>query len=222
MGTMGGNLLQRTRCNYFRDTGFTCNKRAPGSGCPALHGDNRDLAVLGGSDHCIATHPSDMPVALMALDSQVALRAPDGADRTLRLAEFYRLPGDTPHIETALRPGEIITAIIVPASAAARRSRYVKLRDRTSFAFALVSAAAGVAVEDGVIREARVAMGGVGTIPWRMHAVEAALIGQTLDDALLVRAASRATEGATPAEGNRFKLDLMPRVALRALRDATA
>jgi xanthine dehydrogenase YagS FAD-binding subunit len=222
MGTIGGNLLQRTRCGYFRDTGFACNKRAPGSGCPALHGDNREFAVLGTSAHCIATHPSDMPVTLIALDAQVELAAADGARRTMHLAQFYRLPGDTPHIETALRPGEIITEVRVPASAAARRSRYVKLRDRTSFAFARVSAAAAVAVQDGVIRDARLAMGGVGTMPWRMPMVEAALVGRRLSDDALVQAASHAAHGATPTEGRRFKLDLMPRVALRALREATA
>jgi xanthine dehydrogenase YagS FAD-binding subunit len=222
MGTMGGNLLQRTRCGYFRDTGFACNKRVPGSGCPALRGDNRDLAVLGGSAHCIATHPSDMPVALIALDAAVLLTSPGGTTRTLKLVEFYRLPGDTPHIETVLQPGEIITAVLVPASQAARRSRYVKLRDRTSFAFALVAAAAALHVEDGMIRDARLAMGGVGTMPWRMPAVEAALVGRRLDDAVLAQAAAHAADGAQPTAANRFKLDLMPRVALRALRDAAA
>ena len=222
MGTMGGNLLQRTRCGYFRDTGFACNKREPGSGCPAIRGENRMLAVLGVSEHCIATHPSDMPVALMALDAAVELRSPDGDSRTLPLAQFYRLPGDTPHVETALRPGELITAIIVPASAAASRSVYVKVRDRESFEFALVSAAAGLDVRDGVIRDARVAMGGVGTIPWRAPQVEAVLRNQPARPEILAQAAAKATEGAQSATQNAFKLKLAQRTVLRALQTASA
>src|SRR5579872_1367140 len=129
MGTIGGNLLQRTRCGYFRDTGFACNKREPGSGCPAIKGENRTLAILGGSEHCIATHPSDLAVALTALDATLRLRGGDGAERRVAISDFYRLPGDTPHIETDLRPGELITDVTVPRSAAARNSRYLKLRD---------------------------------------------------------------------------------------------
>lgn len=218
MGTMGGNLLQRTRCGYFRDTGFACNKREPGSGCPAIKGENRMLAVLGGSAHCIATHPSDMPVALVALDASVELRAPEGATRTLPLAQLYRLPGDTPQIETNLQPGELITAILVPSSEAARRSVYVKVRDRESFEFALVSAAVGLDIKDGVIREARVAMGGVGTMPWRAPQVEAALSGREARAEVLEAAARRASEGAAPASQNGFKLTLMQRTVLRALQ----
>ena len=222
MGTMGGNLLQRTRCGYFRDTGFACNKRDPGSGCPAIKGENRMLAVLGVSAHCIATHPSDMPVALMALDASVELRAADGGTRTLPLAQLYRLPGDTPHIETNLRPGELITAIVVPASDAARRSAYVKVRDRESFEFALVSAAVGLAVQDGVIQDARVGMGGVGTIPWRAPQVEAALRGRRLESNVLESAAAHAADGAEPATQNGFKLRLMQRTVLRALQTVAA
>jgi xanthine dehydrogenase YagS FAD-binding subunit len=222
MGTVGGNLLQRKRCLYFRDVGFACNKRAPGSGCPAIAGDSRELAVLGGSTHCIATHPSDMPVALMALDASVLLRAPDGGSRSVKLADFYRLPGDTPHLETVMAPGELIEAVTVPASAAARRSAYVKVRDRTSFAFALVSAAVALELRDGVIAEARLAMGGVGTRPWRMPAVEAALRGARPTEESLRAAAARATDGAEPTEANAFKVKLMPRVALRALQTVAA
>ena len=150
MGTVGGNLLQRTRCGYFRDTGFACNKREPGSGCPAIQGDNRELAIFGGSAHCIATHPSDLPVALVALDAELELIAPGGGERRVRLADFYCLPGDTPHIETLLRPGEVIASVRVAGGAVARNSTYLKVRDRTSFSFALVSVAAGLDIADGV------------------------------------------------------------------------
>jgi xanthine dehydrogenase YagS FAD-binding subunit len=217
MGTVGGNLLQRTRCFYFRDTGFPCNKRQPGSGCPALHGDNRELAIFGGSSQCIATHPSDMPVALMALDAQVELAAPGGATRRLPLAEFYRPPGDTPRIETALQPGELIVKVHVPGGAAAQNSCYVKVRDRTSFAFALVSAAVGLDVANGAIRDARVALGGVGPMPWRLPGVEAALRGQRLATATLETAAARAGDGAVGAGGNDYKIELARRTVLRAL-----
>jgi xanthine dehydrogenase YagS FAD-binding subunit len=222
MGTVGGNLLQRTRCGYFRDTGFACNKREPGSGCPAIRGENRMLAVLGGSEHCIATHPSDMPVALIALGAAVELRAPGGSVRKLALSDFYRLPGDTPHVETNLRPGELITAVLVPASEAARRSVYVKVRDRESFEFALVSAAVGLAVESGMIADARVAMGGVGTVPWRMHSVESALRGRKPEPGVLEEAAQRAADGAKPATQNGFKPKLMQRTVLRALQTVAA
>jgi xanthine dehydrogenase YagS FAD-binding subunit len=222
MGTVGGNLLQRTRCGYFRDTGFACNKRDPGSGCPAIHGDNRNLAVLGSSEQCIATHPSDLPVALMALDATVELHMPGGGARTIRLADLYRLPGDQPQIETSLQPGEIITAVLVPASEAARRSTYLKVRDRESFAFALVSAAVGLAIEDNRITDARVAMGGVGSVPWRMPQVEDALRGRVLDPAVLADAAQTASVGARASSENGFKLPLMQRTVLRALQTVTA
>jgi len=218
MGTIGGNLLQRTRCGYFRDTGFACNKRDPGSGCPALRGDNRELAIFGGSAKCIATHPSDLPVALIALNAELNLTSPKGANRRLKLAEFYRPPGDTPQIETALRPGELIVSVSVPGGGVARNSSYVKVRDRTSFAFALVSAAAGLDVSDGIIRDARVALGGVGPMPWRLPHVEAALRGQRLEDPALQAAAQRAGEGAKGAGRNDFKIELARRTVLRALR----
>jgi len=218
MGTIGGNLLQRTRCGYFRDTGFACNKRDPGSGCPALGGDNRELAIFGGSPKCIATHPSDLPVALIALNAELNLTSPTGANRRLNLAEFYRPPGDTPQIETALRPGELIVSVSVPGGGVARNSSYVKVRDRTSFAFALVSAAAGLDVSDGVIRDARVALGGVGPMPWRLPHVEAALRGQRLEAPALKAAAQRAGDGAKGTGHNDFKIELARRTVLRALR----
>jgi len=222
MGTAGGNLLQRTRCLYFRDTGFACNKRVPGSGCPAIAGENRGLAVLGGSEHCIATHPSDMPVALMAMDASLELMQAGGGRRIVPLAEFYRLPGSTPDIETNLVPGELIAAILVPASAAASRSRYMKVRDRASFEFAVVSAAVALEIQGGVVRDARIAMGGVGTRPWRMLQVESALIGKSATDATWDAAADRAAEGAQPARQNAFKLKLMQRTVRRALQLASA
>ncbi len=222
MGTMGGNLLQRTRCNYFRDTGFACNKRDPGSGCPAIGGDNRNLAVFGVSEHCIATHPSDMPVALIALDARVELHGPQGATRTIPLAELYVQPGDTPQTETTLRPGELIAAVLVPASAAAKRSAYLKVRDRASFAFALVSAAVGLEIENGTIRDARLAMGGVGTVPWRMETVEAELRGKKPTADVFEAAAVHAPEGAHAASENGFKLRLMQRVAARAFQSVAA
>ena len=222
MGTAGGNLLQRTRCLYFRDTGFACNKRVPGSGCPAIAGENRGLAVLGGSEHCIATHPSDMPVALMAMDASLELMQAGGGRRIVPLAEFYRLPGNTPDIETNLVPGELIAAILVPASAAASRSRYVKVRDRASFEFAVVSAAVALDLQGGVVRDAWIAMGGVGTRPWRMPQVESALVGKPAADATWDAAAGRAAEGAQPARRNAFKLKLMQRTVRRALQMASA
>jgi xanthine dehydrogenase YagS FAD-binding subunit len=217
MGTVGGNLLQRTRCTYFRDVGVPCNKREPGSGCPAVRGDNRELAIFGGSAHCIATHPSDLPVALMALDAEVELVAPAGETRALPLAQFYRLPGNTPHIETALRPGERIASVRVPGGATAQNSCYLKVRDRTSFAFALVSAAVGLDIADNRIRDARIALGGVGPMPWRLPHVEQALRGQPADPATFKAAAARAGDGATGAGGNDFKIELARRTVTRAL-----
>lgn len=217
IATVAGNVLQRTRCAYFRDVGFAaCNKRSPGSGCAALEGDNRGHAVLGVSEHCIATHASDFAVALAAFDARMRVSGP-GGERVVPITEFHRLPGDAPHIESVLEPGEVVTAIEVPASAAARRSHYLKVRDRASFEFALVSAAVGLDIHDGRIREARVAMGGVGTKPWRMPAVEEALRGQTPETANFQKAAARATEGAAPRGQNAFKLDLMQRALVRAL-----
>jgi xanthine dehydrogenase YagS FAD-binding subunit len=222
MGTMGGNLLQRTRCGYFRDTGFACNKRAPGSGCPAIRGENRMLAILGVSPHCIASHPSDLAVALVALDAAVELHGAHGARRTVRLREFHRLPGDTPHIETVLTPGELIVAILVPETPAARRSHYLKVRDRSSFEFALVSAAVAIDARGGTVRDVRVAAGGVGTLPWHLPEVEAALRGRPTNDQTLRDAAAQAGQGAHPASRNGFKLTLLRRTVLRALQTVTA
>ena len=222
MGTAGGNLLQRTRCGYFRDTGFGCNKRVPGSGCPAIGGDNRGLGVIGVSGSCIATHPSDLPVALMAMDAVLELLGPTGGRRTVPLAEFYRLPGTTPHLENNLLPGEAIVAIIVPADAAALRSRYVKVRDRTEFAFAVVSAAVALDVQNGVVRDVRVALGGVGPKPWRLPLVEAALHGRPATLANFEAAAALASAGTTPASRNAHKVTLMQRLTLRGLQLAAA
>jgi xanthine dehydrogenase YagS FAD-binding subunit len=222
MGTMGGNLLQRTRCGYFRDPGFACNKRLSGSGCPALHGENRLLAILGGSEHCIASHPSDLAVAVVALDATVELRGSNGQMRTMPVRDFHRLPGDTPQIETSLQPGELITAILVPATPAARRSFYLKVRDRASFEFALASAAVAIEVRDGTIGDVGIAAGGVGTKPWRLPEVEAALRGRPLSDDTLRTAAMQAGQGARPASQNGFKLPLLRNTVLRALRVVTA
>ena len=222
MGTMGGNLLQRTRCGYFRDTGFACNKRISGSGCPAIAGESRHLGLAGVSDHCIATHPSDMPVALVAMDASVVLRSPSGGTRVVPLTEFYRLPGDTPQIETNLVPGEIITTITVPQSAAARTSRYVKVRDRATFEFAVVSAAIALDVDNGTVRQIRVACGGVAPQPWRLPEVEAALHGAPATQEHFAAAAALAGQGTTPTKDNAFKVKLMQRVVLRGLQLAAA
>ena len=226
MATMGGNLLQRTRCGYFRDTGFPCNKRAPGSGCPAITGDNRRLAILGGSEHCVATHPSDLAVALTALDAIVELQGAtppgDAGTRRVPLAEFYRVPGDTPQYETVMQPGEIITAIVVPAETAGLRSHYLKVRDRASFEFALVSVAVVLGMTDGRIDRARIALGGVGTKPWRVPAVEAALAGAPATQDAFAAAAAYAADGAHPLRHNGFKIPLMQRAIVRALITATA
>src|SRR4051795_6635082 len=220
--TIGGNLLQRTRCPYFRDVGYAaCNKRAPGSGCSAIGGENRWHAVLGTSENCIAANPSDLAVALVALDAAVEVRGP-GGQRTVPLSDFHRLPGDTPHIETVLEPGEVIAAIAVSANPAGRRSHYLKVRDRASFEFAVVSTAVAPAMEGGLIRQARVALGGVGTKPWRVPRVEAALAGASLDPAALRSAATLATEGAQGYGDNDFKIELMQRAIVRAVEIAGA
>jgi xanthine dehydrogenase YagS FAD-binding subunit len=219
--TMGGNVLQRTRCPYFRDTGYSaCNKRTPGSGCAAIDGENRWHAVFGTSDNCIATHPSDLAVALVALDAVVHLQGHRG-ERTVPLAQLHRLPGRAPHLETVLRPSELITAISVPASAAARRSHYLKVRDRATFEFAVVSAAVAIELtNDRRIGLARLALGGVGTRPWRLPAVEAALVGATLERAELRRAAAVAARGARGRGHNDFKIELMQRAIVRAVEAA--
>src|SRR5438552_14124479 len=218
--TMGGNLLQRTRCPYFRDVGYSaCNKRAPGSGCAAIGGENRWHAVLGTSENCIAANPSDLAVALVALDASIEIRGANG-QRTMPVTEFHRLPGDTPHIETVLEPGEVITAIMVPASPVARRSHYLKVRDRASFEFAVVSAAVALDMDGDQIRQARVALGGVGTKPWRAPQVEAALVGASLEPGVLRGAAVLAAQGAQGRGHNDFKIELMQRAIVRAVETA--
>jgi xanthine dehydrogenase YagS FAD-binding subunit len=216
LATVGGNLLQRTRCGYFRSADLPCNKRQPGSGCAARNGENRLHAIFGASLHCAATHASDLGVALLALDASVHVRRHETA-RVLPIAELFRLPGDTPERDSALRPGELIVAVEVPGGAAARRSCYLKLRDRASFEFAVVSVAVALEVEDDVIRSARLAAGGVGTVPWRLVASEAALAGARADPAAFAAAAAHAADGAQPLSQNGFKIELLRRTVRRAL-----
>lgn len=220
IASLGGNLLQRTRCPYFRDPAFPCNKRVPGSGCPAQTGDNRTLAILGTSAACIATHASDLSVALAALDAVLILTGgTKGQSREVPLTDFYRLPGTMPHLENQLQPGELITAITLPQAAHARRSLYLKVRDRASYAYALVSAAVGLDVQAGIIKSARVALGGVGTVPWRSHAAEKLLVGQAPTEAAFRAAAATAVHEASPREHNKFKVELAQRTLVRALTD---
>ncbi|CCK26036.1 Putative xanthine dehydrogenase YagS FAD-binding subunit [Streptomyces davaonensis JCM 4913] len=216
MASMGGNLLQRTRCGYFRDTAMPCNKREPGSGCPALNGENRGHAVLGTSTSCVATHPSDVAVALVALDARLHIYGPKG-HRTTALEDFYRLPGDTPHLEHHLQPRELITAITVPPPSKDTRSGYLKIRDRQSYEFALTSAAVALQIHHRTIREAKVAVGGVGTRPWRLPAVERALVGRPAGETTYEAAADQSTQGAQPLEHNEFKVELLRRTLIRAL-----
>jgi xanthine dehydrogenase YagS FAD-binding subunit len=218
MAAIGGNLLQRTRCGYFRDAGSACNKRVPGTGCPAITGHNRGHAILGGSDHCIATHPSDLAVALTALDATVHLLGPDG-DRAVPIAEFHLLPGATPDRETALRPGELITRVDVPRTRAATRSRYLKLRDRASFEFAVVSVAAALHMDGRTVRDVRLAFGGVGTRPWRDTRVEAALRGRELTQAAMTDAGRVLVRDAVPRDGNGFKVELVQRALVSILHE---
>lgn len=216
MATVGGNLLQRTRCSYFRDTATACNKRQPGSGCSALEGVHRMHAVLGTSEHCIATHPSDMCVALAALDATVHVQGPKG-ERRIALNDFYLLPGTTPERENVLERGELVLAVELPALPAARRSTYLKARDRASYAFALASVAAVLEVEAGRIRQARVALGGVATRPWRARAAEERLLGQAPSPELYKAAAEAAVEGARPRTHNAYKVELARRLVVRTL-----
>ncbi len=216
MASMGGNLLQKTRCGYYRDVAFPCNKRVPGSGCPAQTGDNRNLAILGTSPNCIATNASDLAVALVALDAKVTLEDAKGQARTVALTDFYKLPGSTPNIETHLKPGELITAITVPAAGHARRSHYLKVRDRASYAYALVSAAVGLDVQNGLVKSARAALGGVGTVPWRVPAVEKYLVGKPVSEDNFRAAATLAVREAAPREHNKFKVELAQRTLVRA------
>lgn len=220
MATVGGNLLQRTRCYYFYDTAFAqCNKRAPGSGCAAREGYNRIHAILGASDACVATHPSDMAVALAALDAVVEVQHAGGT-RRIAMADFHRLPGNTPERDTNLEPGELIVAIEIPPNGFARHCHYLKVRDRASYAFALVSVAAALDVQDGSVKAARIAMGGVAHKPWRAMEAESALTGAKLDAQSIARAADAAIAGAKPLEFNAFKVDLARRSVARALATA--
>ena len=220
MATVGGNLVQRTRCPYFMQTEFDqCNKRLPGSGCAARDGFNREHAIFGASQNCVATNPSDMAVALAALDARVHLHGPSGT-REVRLADFFALPGDTPDIENCLLPAELIVAVELPPSPYAPHSWYVKLRDRHSYAFALVSAAVGLALTDGVISSVSIALGGVAATPWRVPAAESVLVGERPDDAVLETAARQAMMGAEPLSQNRFKVALGRSAVLRALTRA--
>ncbi|MBC6989070.1 FAD binding domain-containing protein [Hymenobacter sp. BT491] len=222
MASIGGNLLQRTRCGYFRDTAFPCNKRVPGSGCPAQQGDNRNLAILGTSESCIATNPGDLAVALIALDAVVHLENAKGKKRSVPLVDFHLLPGSTPHRETVLEPGELITAVTVPNAPHARRSHYLKVRDRASYAFALVSAAVGLDVQGGQIRSARVALGSVGTKPWRSLEAEKVLTGAPATEATFRAAAAAAVRDARPRQENQFKVELVQNTLVRALTTVAA
>lgn len=223
MASIGGNLMQRTRCMYFRDPGAypNCNKRNPGSGCAALDGINRNHAILGTSDACIAIYPGDFAVALVAFDARVIVKGAIRGEneRTIPVDDFFLLPGQTPHLETRLAPGEMIVGIEVPRSATLKRSHYLKVRDRASYEFAAASAAVGLEMEpDGkTIREVRIAVGGVATKPWRLRAVEASLQGKTLDEATLRAAAAATAVGAKASGHNAFKIDLAPKVVARAL-----
>lgn len=221
MATMGGNLMQRTRCPYFRaEVALPCNKRRAGSGCSALVGEHRSAAIFGWSESCIATHPSDAAVALMALDAVVNVAGANGA-RAIPLASFYRLPDDTAQQETDLRHGEVITSIMVPPSEVARRSHYIKVRERASYEFALVSAAACVDAQDDRIKRAQIALGGVAAMPWRLKAAEQALIGISLSDkGALGRAIETDFVAARPLRYNSFKVELAKRAAIRALQIA--
>ena len=216
----GGNLLQRTRCYYFYDTAMPCNKRTPGSGCSAIGGFNRILAILGTSDQCIATHPSDMAVAMRALDAVIVTLKPDGDRRRIAIGDFYRLPGDTPHIETVIEAGELITHIELPPPPRGRQL-YRKVRDRASYAFALVSVAGIVSVENGRIASAALAFGGLGPMPWRDPAVEAALVGQAPSTAAFEAAADALLANARGYGANDFKIPLARRTLIASLRDLT-
>jgi len=221
MASTGGNLLQRTRCYYFYDTATPCNKREPGSGCSAIAGLNRMHAILGTSEACIATHPSDMCVALAALDAKVHVTGP-AEERAIAFSEFHRLPGDTPQRDTNLQPDEIVTAVELPARGFAENYTYLKIRDRLSYAFALISVAAALELEGDAIKEARLALGGVAHKPWRDPAAEAALRGQSANQSTFARAADLLLRDAKGFEHNAFKVDLAHRAIVRALTQAAA
>jgi xanthine dehydrogenase YagS FAD-binding subunit len=219
MATVGGNIMQRTRCSYFYDvTGARCNKRNPGVGCDAIGGFTRYHAVLGASEHCVATHPSDMCVALAALDATVHVAGPDG-DRSVPITEFHVLPGDHPEVETVLRSGELITAVEIPASTMAARSEYRKVRDRSSYAFALVSVAGAIEIAQGRIADVRIALGGVAAKPWRAGRAEEFLRGKEVSHKQFLDAAESELAAARPLEGNRFKIELAKRTIAAVLGD---
>ena len=220
MATTAGNLLQRTRCMYFRDTAMPCNKREPGTGCPAIGGSNRTLAVLGTSESCIATNPSDMNVALAALEATVHVQGTKGT-RAVPIGEFHLLPGQTPERETVLEPGDLVTHVTLPPPVAGSKQLYLKLRDRASYEFALASAAVVLTLASGRVTRARVALGGVGTKPWRSPEAEAALVGQPAEAASFRRAAEAALRDARPQSENAFKIELAKRCLAHALHTAT-
>jgi xanthine dehydrogenase YagS FAD-binding subunit len=219
MATVGGNMMQRTRCPYFFDTTMPCNKRKPGSGCGALEGYNRMHAIFGASENCIAVNPSDMNVALTALDASVHINGSKGS-RIIKFADFHRLPGDQPELDNNLQKGELITAIELPAASFTKNIAYLKVRDRTSYAFALVSAAVALQIENNTIVKAAVAMGGVAHKPWRLKTVELFLKGKRVNEAVFKQAATLAMEGAKAYEHNKFKLKLAPNTILQALKTA--
>jgi xanthine dehydrogenase YagS FAD-binding subunit len=221
MASMGGNLLQRTRCSYFRDPSMPCNKRNPGAGCPAIDGYNRAHAVLGTSDACVATHASDVAVALVAAEAAVELSSSDG-ERSVALEQFYRTPGSTPEVENDLKAGELITAITAPLFPPGTRTGYLKVRDRQSYEFALTSVAVAVTLRGGVITRARLAAGGVATVPWRLLEVEGLLSGRPATAATFDAAAAAAASDARPLRHNGFKPHLLRRAIVRALTDVTA
>jgi xanthine dehydrogenase YagS FAD-binding subunit len=221
MATTAGNLLQRTRCMYFRDTAMPCNKREPGTGCPAITGSNRMLAILGTSEHCIATNPSDMCIAMAALEATIHVQGPKGA-RAVPIGEFHLLPGDTPHRETVLEPGDLVTHVTLPPPVAGSRQIYLKLRDRASHEFALASAAVVVTIGGGNMTRARIALGGVGTKPWRSPEAERALTGQPANEATFKKAAEAALRDAKPQTENGFKIELAKRCLGHALKMASA
>ena len=222
MASLGGNVLQRTRCSYFRDVSYeNCNKRRPGSGCAALDGVNRSHAVLGTSDQCIATYPGDFAQALIALDARIEVLGRKGT-REFPFARLHRQPGEAPHLETTLAPEEMIVAFYIPKGSYARRSLFLKVRDRESYEFALASAAVGLDLDGDTVRQARIALGGVATVPWRAHKAEQILAGKHLNEAILNTAAEVAFEDALPRSHNAFKVELGKRTLIRALRETAA
>ena len=221
MATVSGNLLQRTRCVYFRDTAMPWNKHEPSTGCPAITGHNRTLAILGTSDHCIATNPSDMCIAMAALEATIHIQGPKGS-RAVAFGDFHLLPGNTPHRETVLELGDLITHVALPPPINGSKQLYLKLRDRASYEFALASAAIVLTMANGSISRARIALGGVGTKPWRSPQAEAALTGKPANDATFRAAAEAALQGAKPQSENRFKIELAKRCLTYALRTAAA